>query len=87
MYEPFPEVRASALQHIDIHGSLVRHSPDRAERLVLMKALSKQGFVAWNKKLGKYHLTAFGRKQHDQDRKHETTCRPLTSWRADAVIE
>ena len=64
-----PEVSGGALQHIEKHGSLLRHFPDRAERLQLMKALIEQGFVEWNKSVGKYDLTALGREQHDQDLK------------------
>ena len=67
------EVPNGALQHIEKHGSLVRHSPDRAERLHLMKVLIEQGFVEWNKNVGKYYLTALGRKQHDQDLKIAAT--------------
>ena len=68
-HAPVSVVPNGALQHIEKHGSLVRDFPDRAERLRLMKALIEQGFVEWNKSVGKYDLTALGREQHDEDLK------------------
>jgi hypothetical protein len=54
--EPF----SAALEHIEKRGSLLSFAPDRAQRLELMKAMSKKGLVAWNATARKYELTTTG---------------------------
>jgi hypothetical protein len=50
----------AALEHIEKRGSLLWLVPDRAQRLGLMKALTKQKLVAWNPTAAKYELTTLG---------------------------
>ncbi len=50
----------AALEHIAKQGSLLRLAPDRAQRLGLMMAMTKQGLVAWNAAASKYELTSLG---------------------------
>jgi hypothetical protein len=50
----------TALDHIEKQGSLLRFTPDRAQRLGLMIAMTKKGLVAWNATAVRYELTALG---------------------------
>jgi hypothetical protein len=50
----------AALEHIEKRGRLLLLVPDRAQRLGLMKALTKQKLVAWNAAVTKYELTPLG---------------------------
>ena len=56
-----PEVLSGALEHIEERGSLLGFTPDRTQRLGLMKLMSEQGLVVWDKAGAKYELTTFGR--------------------------
>ena len=56
------------LEHIEERGSLLRFAPDRPRRLELMKAISEQKLVVWNREAGKYELTALGRQCLDECR-------------------
>jgi hypothetical protein len=59
----------AALDHIEKQGSLLRLTPDRAQRLGLMMAMTKKGLVAWNATAVRYELTALGDECLAQHRK------------------
>ena len=50
----------SALEHLQARGSLLSLVPDRAQRLGLIRAMSRHGLVQWERTLCKYALTALG---------------------------
>jgi hypothetical protein len=53
-------VLPAALEQIEKCGSLLRSTPDRAQRLRLMKEMSEQSLVVWNSTAAKYELTMVG---------------------------
>ena len=59
----------AALDHIEKQGSLLQFTPDRAQRLGLMMAMTKKGLVAWNATAVRYELTALGDECLAQHRK------------------
>jgi hypothetical protein len=59
---------SAALKHIEERGSLLGFAGTRQERLVLMKAVLRQGLIVWNITRGKYELTTFGHKRLDEYR-------------------
>ena len=66
--ESLPEVLSGALEHIEERGSLLWFAPDRTRRLRLMKTMTEQGLVVWNRTVRKYELTTFGRQCLDDCR-------------------
>jgi hypothetical protein len=51
----------SALEYLQAQGSLLSLVPDRAQRLGLMRAMSRNGLVHWDRALSKYALTPLGK--------------------------
>jgi hypothetical protein len=52
----------AALEHLQASGSLLSLVPDRAKRLGLTRAMSKQGLIQWDGALHKYALTSLGQR-------------------------
>ena len=51
----------SALEHLQARGSLLSLIPNRAQRLELLRAMSRHGLVQWDRALRKYALTPLGK--------------------------
>ena len=55
-----PQMILAALEHIEKRGSMQGFLTSRQEKLTVMKAITEQGLVVWNKMAGKYELTMTG---------------------------
>ena len=55
-----PQMILAALEHIVKRRSMQGFLTSRQEKLTVMKAITEQGLVVWNKKAGKYELTMTG---------------------------
>ncbi len=64
------QMSGNVLEHVEKCGSLQGFWASRREKLALMKAMTTQGLIVWNKTIGKYELTAFGHKRLEEYR-HE----------------
>ena len=63
-----PQMILAALEHIEKRGSMQGYLTLRRERLTVMKAVTEQGLVVWNKSVAKYELTARGYKRLEEYR-------------------